>query len=204
MNSCECGKPKGNRARACADCRKADLVCPGCSGSKFRYAAACNRCTARARGDAMIGTSHAPTSLRHGHSWAGGCSPTYASWRAMRYRCRPEGKYGVRGITVCERWSDFALFLADMGERPEGMTLDRIAGGLSPYEPGNCRWASPAEQRVNSKRNRHPKGCACGNHVPTVHSAETRAKISASKMGHEVSAETRAKIGAANRARRLK
>ena len=80
----------------------------------------------------------------------------YSSWQAMRARClnpnnREYLRYGGRGITVCERWQSFENFLADMGLRPEGLTLDRINPDGN-YEPGNCRWATWTEQRVNQRR----------------------------------------------------
>lgn len=82
---------------------------------------------------------------------------TRNSWSAMRERClNPKNpsypRYGARGITVCNRWLKFANFVADMGVRPEGKTLDRFPNGQGSYEPGNCRWATPLEQAHNSSR----------------------------------------------------
>lgn len=85
-------------------------------------------------------------------------TPTYTSWCAMKQRCtnskRPSyNYYGGRGITYCERWKDFNNFLADMGVRPEGTSLDRIDSNGN-YEPDNCRWATYKVQARNSGRHK--------------------------------------------------
>ena len=98
------------------------------------------------------------SNYRHGHHINGKPSPTYISWRDMKARCQNPNHehyeyYGGRGVEVCERWQNFANFLADMGERPPGKTLDRINNDRN-YEPGNCRWATPKEQAQN-RRNQY-------------------------------------------------
>lgn len=98
---------------------------------------------------------------KHGHAHRdgfGGHSRTYRSWMSAKQRCFAEADpyyhdYGGRGITMCDRWRySFPAFLADMGERPQGKTLDRINSDGN-YEPGNCRWATPMEQRHNRRPN---------------------------------------------------
>lgn len=96
----------------------------------------------------------------HGHNARGKRSPTYRSWAMMVARCtNPRvdnyAFYGGRGIKVCDRWRDFASFLADMGERPSlAHSLDRWPNRDGDYEPGNARWATSKEQARNTKSNR--------------------------------------------------
>lgn len=79
----------------------------------------------------------------------------YQSWADMKQRCTNQNNhnyraYGGRGIKVCDRWQDFANFLADMGDRPANMTIER-ANSDGDYEPTNCRWATKQEQRANQR-----------------------------------------------------
>lgn len=95
--------------------------------------------------------------IKHGHaaSLVHPASPTYRSWQGLKRRCESPNDpayrdYGGRGIKVCERWASFENFLADMGERPQGTTLDRVDVNGN-YEPANCRWATHRQQSRNRR-----------------------------------------------------
>lgn len=122
------------------------------------------------------GSSEVPgSSLRSGNTKSCGCvataktaarntthggskTPLYGAWRRMIQRCEDEGcddykYYGARGIAVCERWHDFALFLDDVGPRPEGGTIERVRNNED-YGPTNFRWATRHEQMQNTRQTR--------------------------------------------------
>ena len=114
-------------------------------GVKFSEQARANMAQAR------LGNKNA---FRHG--WVN--TPTHNTWRDMLARCRQPSNpsyvyYAARGISVCEHWQLFENFLADMGERPLGHTLDRLDNDGN-YEPSNCRWATPKQQAANRRPRR--------------------------------------------------
>lgn len=96
--------------------------------------------------------------VTHGATRAHRPTPTYISWQGMNARVNDPNRanykyYGGRGISICERWqgpNGFQNFLADMGERPEGLSLDRRNNDGN-YEPDNCRWATRSQQMKNRR-----------------------------------------------------
>lgn len=125
-------------------------------------------------------TRAASKTLRNGHKRSCGClvrdvatqnirgarnpgkhgmtgTSTYNIWKSMISRATGKGSSIVRerykAISVCERWLSFDNFLADMGERPAGLTLERMKNELG-YEPGNCKWATYTEQANNRRPRR--------------------------------------------------
>lgn len=95
--------------------------------------------------------------VRHGNARKGNESRSYVTWKHMRGRClRKTHKdfkyYGGRGITICKRWMKFDNFLRDMGERPVGMTIERIRNNRG-YMKSNCKWASRRDQVLNKRGN---------------------------------------------------
>lgn len=103
-------------------------------------------------------------STTHGYSG----TSIYMTWGDMINRCTNASHpryadYGGRGVSVCDRWRRFENFLADMGDRPPGLTLDRIDNDGN-YEPSNCRWTDPSTQA----KNRRPSAYAGSRHDPVT------------------------------------
>jgi hypothetical protein len=103
------------------------------------------------------GAANGQANVTHGHARSTGRHPLYKTWEGMNRRCTSLNdtayqRYGDRGIRVCDRWRDFAAFIADMGEKPSRThSLDRINNDGN-YEPGNVRWATPKEQAQNRRQ----------------------------------------------------
>lgn len=134
---------------AICDCGKIDVY--RAASIKFGNTVSCG-CYAKE----MTSKTH----KKHGHASGYIQTGTYRSWFAMKARCYKKNSnyyycYGAIGVTVCDRWiNSFENFLADMGERPKGKTLDRFPDKKGNYEPSNCRWATPSEQMRNFSRNK--------------------------------------------------
>lgn len=90
---------------------------------------------------------------KHGQAITGKHSSTYNAWAAMKRRCKINPYYTSKKIRICDRWKSFEKFREDMGERPDGYTLERIDNNGG-YEPNNCRWATLAEQQRNKSNTR--------------------------------------------------
>lgn len=93
----------------------------------------------------------------HGATRKGARTRGWDAWNSMMRRCYDTANlgyvnYGGRGITVCERWHEAAIFLADMGEPSKGLSLGRIDNERG-YSPGNCRWETPTQQMNNTRVN---------------------------------------------------
>ena len=113
----------------------------------YGYSKQCKECNLKTNG------------MKRTHGYFG--KATYRTWIGLRNRCNnPNGKdyirYGGRGIKVDERWNKFENFLADMGEKPKGLSIDRINNDGN-YEPGNCRWATASQQISNQRRPRRKR-----------------------------------------------
>jgi len=92
--------------------------------------------------------------IKHGFSG----TTTFNVWSSMKARCSNENhdsyhRYGGRGIEVCDRWLSFENFLADMGERPKWMSIERLDNDGN-YDLSNCKWATFVEQCRNKSTNR--------------------------------------------------
>lgn len=156
-------KPVGNNKyhlqsvwNVICDCGKTFVVIGHSLKNKFNKSCGCLRSELASKS-----LKDNPLRLRHGLARAKRVSKVYTAWRSMRRRCTDPkytyfSRYGGRGISVCPQWSSsssFEQFLKDMGHPPsKAHSLDRFPNPDGNYEPGNCRWATPSQQRNNHSK----------------------------------------------------
>jgi hypothetical protein len=130
-------------------------------GSRLRWQCLCLRCLKFFEAESChikSGKQKSCGCLKHEGTHLMTGTAEYKTWSGMIQRCHNLNHknydcYGGRGITVCDRWLDsFENFLADMGPRPTGMTLDRSDNDKG-YSPDNCRWATKEQQANNTRAN---------------------------------------------------
>lgn len=126
--------------------------------------------------------------FKHGYS----SSPIYRTWESMIQRCTNKKtsryhRYGGRGIKVCDRWQGkdgFVNFLADMGERPKGTSIDRIDNDGN-YEPSNCRWADLETQTRSLRGENSPHAKLTQSDVDAIRKLYKSGDYTQKKLGQK-------------------